>query len=78
MTGRLPDRPREVVEAFESLRNHLAGVEHIVAITTVGNPSGTRYRLTVIGEEGIDWDRVPKSWQGYEVEQLGNLPRRAE
>jgi hypothetical protein len=75
--SRLPDKPKEVSEAFDSLREHLAGVGHIRAMTTWGPPSFLQWRLCVIGDPGIQWDLVPDMWQGYEVEKLwsGPLPK---
>ena len=78
MTHRLPDKPPEITVALKSLHAHLKGVEHIVATTTFGPPTFQYYRLTVIGEPGIEWDRVPTTWEGYEVEHLTTRPRDSE
>jgi hypothetical protein len=78
MTQRLPDTPSEVKAALETLHEHLAGVGHVLATTTFGPPSFREWRLCVIGEPGIEWERVPKTWRGYEVEQLESNPRRPD
>jgi hypothetical protein len=74
----MKDKPAEITAALESLHEHLKGVEHIVATTTFGPRGLQQYGLTVIGEPGIDWDRVPTTWQGYQVEHFSAQPRRSE